>query len=307
MLFRKLPSIEELEDRYGFIDDEYTGLGLPGDELGRYDPGEVLKRIYEWWGDEKEEYLPQYERRTYPEDFWINLEPDEYGRIHRKSWLILLTLSHFHTMGRPRDVQHRGFIGKCIVRGWWDVFSDEHPERRADEWMEVLEEYISEQVDITEYEHWMNHFPAIYRFSRWLTDYSELFLSIDRMGDNPNIRGLLKPRTHQDLQGGGINAPPIERSLGIGACFVVRELKRKQILKGDSVVPFCYVPVKRVRKFLGNLGCEGITENGEIADSKRIYRFLRDNLGEQGAGFFGSYDIPLQVIADSKDLLRMIL
>lgn len=301
LLWRKLPPIEELIDRYIFTEDE--GFVLP--EL--HDPKEILRRIHTWWANTKEDHLAQYEQRTYPDNVFLNLREDDLGHIDRKSWLILFTLSHFHMIGRQKDVQHKGFIERCIRRGWWGVFAKEQPEERADEWMGVLEEYINEQVDISEYEHWMNRFPAIYRFSRWLEEYKDAFLSLDRMENPSDIRGILKTRANEVFQGGGISAPPIEKSLGIGACFVARELRRKKVLKGNHVIPFCYVPVKRVRELFEKLGCKGITESGGIDNSKIIYDFLCQHLGEQRATFLNNYDIPLQVIARGKDVLMMIL
>ncbi len=306
LLLRKLPSIEELiKGRPVFTEDE--DFELPEDELRRHDPEEILQRIHTWWANTKEEHIAQYEQRTYPDNALLDLEEDELGRIDRKSWLILFTLSHFHTIGRQKDVQHKGFLEMCINRGWWDVFSKENPEKRADEWMNVLEEYINEQVDTSEYELWMNRFPTIYRFSRKLEDYKESFLSLDRMETLSDIKRILKTKATEIFQGGGISAPPIERSLGIGACFMLRELKRKQVLKGNQVVPFCYVPVKRVRELFEKLGCEGFIESHGIDNSKKIYDFLCQNLDEQRATFFNNYDIPLQVIAKEQNILKMIL
>ncbi len=305
LLLRKLPSIEELIFRYVFTGDE--DFELPEDELRRHNPEEILQRIYTWWADTKEEHIAQYEQRTYPDNALLDLEEDEFGRIDRKSWMILFTLAHFHTIGRQKDVHHKGFIEMCITRGWWDVFTKEKPEERADEWMNVLEEYINEQVDKSEYELWMNRFPTIYRFSRKLEDYKESFLSLDRMEILPDIKKILKTKAIEIFQGGGISAPPIERSLGIGACFIFRELKRKQILKRNQIIPFCYVPVKRVRDLFQKIGCEGITESDGIYNSKRIHNFLCQNLGEKRSTFLNNYDIPLQVITKEQDLLKMIL
>jgi hypothetical protein len=36
--------------------------------------------------------------------------------------------------------------------------------------------FIAEQVDAQEYEQWMMRFPVIYKLSRYLDDYVELFI-----------------------------------------------------------------------------------------------------------------------------------
>ena len=175
--------------------------------------------------------------------------------------------------------------------------------------MAVLEGYIDNQVDNSEHEQWMNRFPVIYKFSRWLDDYQESFLSINRQQNLSQIQGVLKTRVNPQFQGGGIDAPPIERSLGHGTCFVVRELRRKKVLTKPQVEPFCYVPVERVRNFCTLLGCNGINDQAVIDHSKTIYDFLCMNLGKDRADFDGCYDIPLQILTekDNQGVLRAIL
>ncbi len=305
ILFRKLPSIYDLHRLH--TETVETPYDFFEEELKRRDSKKILQKIHSWWINTKETHLADYESRTYPEGVPLNLAEDGLGNIDRKSWLILFSLAHFHTIGRQQSIQHKGFIEKCLQKGWWDIFSRENPEGRSDEWMGVLEEYIDEQVDLSEYEIWMNRFPAIYKFSRWLEDYKDAFLSIERVQSLSSISGVLKTRVNANFQGGGVSAPPIEKSLGIGACFTLRELKRKQIINGSQAVPFCYVPAKRTREFCEKIGCQGISENGGIENSKAIHRFLCSNLGEAHAEFSNCYDIPLQVAAENEQVLWMIL
>jgi hypothetical protein len=305
ILLRKLPSIKELYRLH--TETAYTPYVLPEEALRRHDSKKILQRIHTWWEREKDTQLSDYESRTYPEGVQLNLNEDDVGRIDRESWLILFCLAHFHTIGRQRDVQHKGFIERCLQKGWWDVFSKANPEKRSDEWMGVLEDYIDEQVERSEYEIWMNRFPAIYKFSRWLEDYKDAFLSIERHLHIPDITGILTTRVNDVFQGGGIDAPPNNNSLGIGACFILRELKRKKIINGKQAVPFCYVPVKRVREFCEKIGCNGLSENGVIENSKVIYHYLCSHLGNDQAEFSNCFDIPLQLVAEKEELLRMIL
>jgi hypothetical protein len=127
------------------------------------------------------------------------------------------------------------------------------------------------------------------------------------MNDFSDISVVLKTRTNPQYQGGGISAPPIEKSLGIGACFTLRELKRKNIINGSFADPLCYVPVKRVRHFFENLGCMDISDNGGIENSKSIHQFLCQNIGEQNVTFSNCFDIPLQIILEKTDIFQTIL
>lgn len=307
ILYRKLRSIEEL--RYQFT--EYSNESLTDLEkcLRGKNPKEVLEKIHTWWLNEKEVSLQEYENKTYPETISIDFSDDDVGRIDRSSWLVIFLLAHLHTMGRQRDTQHKGFIDRCVQRGWWDTFTKPNPEKRSDEWMGVLEGYIDRQMDASEYEQWMNRFPVIYKFSRWLDVYQGVFLSLDQQQEVSNIAGLLKTRVNPQFQGGGYDAPPIERSLGHGACFVVRELRRKKVLTKLQVDPFCFVPVERVRNFCTLLGCNGINDQAVLDHSKMIYDFLCMNLGKDRADFDGCYDIPLQILTEKDNLgvLRAIL
>lgn len=304
ILYRRLKTIEELKSfRFERADEVFPGL----EPLRKQDPKEVLQKIHTWWHQEKNDYLTEYEQKIYPWSFPVHFGADDAGRIDRHSWLALFLLAHLHTMGRQRDEQHRGFIDHCVQQGWWQIFAKTAPKERSDEWMGVLEQYVDAQVDRSEYEQWMNRFPVIYKLSCWLDDYQEAFLSIDRQKDLESLAGILKPRANPQFQGGGISAPPIERSLGHGACFVVRELRRKEILTKAQADPFCYVPVERVRSFCTTLGCQGIEDQAVIDNSRAIHAFLRDNLGEKRSTFAGCYDIPLQIVAGDQNLLQNIL
>lgn len=76
----------------------------------------------------------------------------------------------------------------------------------------------------------MENRSVIYQISRWLTDYVESFRNIDRLRRQFGLDEILAPRTNVDFSGGGPDAPSLRRTLGIGACFVVRELMRFRVL-----------------------------------------------------------------------------
>ncbi|MBW2037364.1 MAG: hypothetical protein JRI41_07785 [Deltaproteobacteria bacterium] len=296
ILYRKLPSIEQLRK----IGD---GLWKGGRRRAKLDPADVLTRIQKWWLKERATLIGQYEKDTYPDARFPDLRESEDGHIDRASWLVLFVLGAFHTLGRSRREQHKGFIRLCQEKGWWDVFAKNTPEARADDWMRVLDEYIDTQIDESEYEIWMNRFPTIYRVARHLDDYREAFLSIDRHDTLSDLGGITVTRVNPLFQGGGISAPPIRRSFGIGACFVVRELKRAGLLKSKIAIPHCYVPVARVRRLMYEMDCDDIDETkGFPEQSKIIHRFLCKHLGENESEFHGSYDIPLQILVERRDL-----
>jgi len=294
VLLRKLSSLEKLR-RLGA--DYFAGISKP-----KIDTSDALVKIYDWWRINGKEQLKKFDRESY-NDHELNLKINEEGEIDRSSWMNLFLLGALHTFGRSQRVQHRGFIQLCKQKGWWNVFTKQNPENHADEWMKVLDEYIDPQIDISEYELWMNYFPTIYKISRYLEDYAEDFCSIDRKNTLPILDKIMISRANPDNQGGGISAPPIKKTFGIGACFIVRELKRNGILTTPVSTPHCYVPVVRVRRLVAYMGCnELLNGQPDVAHSKSIYDFLSLYLGEKEAEFQGSYDIPLQIIAEKPEL-----
>lgn len=303
LLFRSLLSLDDLRG-------SLTVPPLPTDEPKPppLDPSDVLHAIHTWWQREWRTHIPNYERRVYGSlvpDFSMNDDP---GRFDRAAWLTLLLLGAFHTMGRTTSHQHRGFIERCNQRGWWQIFSAERPRERSSEWMLVLEEYFDEQVDKSEYEHWFKHFGSIYRFSLYLDDYVEAFCSLDRSREAGDIyqaiQAILFSGAAAANQGGGIDAPPLDKTLGQGICFVLRELKRKNILRHHGVTPYCFVPVGRVRDLFSRLGAD-VSYGSPLEQSKVIYDFLVEYLGTEKACFDGHYDIPLQIVAEKPDIQEL--
>lgn len=301
LLRRKLSSIESLQNIPFYWDNSFT--------FTKYaDPKSSLQNIYEWWNSNKSDYLKRYETSIYPNGQIPNLKDDEVGSIDRSEWLTMLILGAFHTLGRTKPEQHRSFISLCRNNGWWDIFSAGEPTKRPDEWMRVLDEYINKQVESSPFEQWMNRFPTIYRLARKLDDYAEAFFSIDQQGAEVNVEKTLMPRAFEVFQGGGIDAAPIARTLGMGACFALREMMRSGLLNNGHAFPYCYVPTESVRSLMAGMQCKGL-DNGEsyFTLSKTIHEFLCQKMGKKQARFQNSFDIPLQFVAKDRELQDQLL
>jgi len=242
-----------------------------------------------------------YEEQTYPDYISANsLSEDD-----RSAWLTILMIGSFHTFGRAKPEQHRRFLSLCQKKGWWDIFIQEHPKRHSDKWMGVLYDYIEKQEGGSEFEYWMRLFPTIYKFALKLEDYIELFYSLEQQGENINVQQTMTSKTFSDFQGGGIAAAPIAKTLGMGVPFVLREMMRKDLFNSNEkyIVPYCYVPIGRVRNFFSTMGCNDL-ENDEshITKSKIIHDFLCKHLGDNKAEFNNSFDIPFQYVAGNLEL-----
>jgi hypothetical protein len=144
--------------------------------------------------------------------------------------------------------------------------------------------------------------------SYWLDEYVASFKAIERMRNDFTLDHITRPRTNPAFQGGGPDAPPIKSALGMGACFIIRELSRKGIINNPLAHRFCYVPKESVRNFLIRLGCNDLKdEKDNSTRSKLIYKFLVSHLGtQQRAIFDGSFDLPLLEVSENQMLQEEI-
>jgi hypothetical protein len=134
-------------------------------------------------------------------------------------------------------------------------------------------------------------------------------LSIDRMRGDVSPDHIFNPRANPAFQGGGPDAAPISQVLGIGCCFVLRELAAANVVANPAVHPYCFVPSASVRwlvRMLGGPDLDSVAGPRSV-QSVAIYEFLCDELGRDDATFDGAFDIPLQLLAYDSGLLQRVL
>ena len=266
------------------------------------DPRTALESIERWWQSNAAGQIVKYNRDVYPQGKTPQLkEPweDDFDQSDRSEWLVLFARAAFYRAGRATDAQHRGFIEMSQRRGYWSVYSAENPKSRADEWMGVLGQFCDDQVDTDTWEHWMRFFPHLYKLSCGLKDFAELFLRLNDEVEDYDLNLVLTSRGDSAQAGGGISAPP--PSLGIGACFVVRELLRFRKLHNQSAHRHAFVPARGVRELLIRLGLR-VDNTADVVVSGQIYDELVRYLDPDRATFGMAFDIPFQIIAANSDL-----
>ena len=302
LLYKALKSTEETKSAF-LVEEPAVARRAPSP----IDAQSALDRVFSWWEAERLERIAEYREQTYPRGRKLELteewDDDSPNGESRSDWLTLLVLGSLHTMGRSRPEQHRGFIERCEDRGWWDVFRQPKPHEAPDRWMAVLDQYVQEQIDDNEYEQWVRQFPVIYKLARYLDEYAELLRGLDRYPEEPRLDVAFSPRADSHQQGGGVDAPPLAKTLGIGSNFVVRELMRFRVITNTDLDCHAYVPSRRVRQFLAWMGWVQPTEGQErLLASKSIHNFLTGYLGAERARFCGDYDIPLIFVAGRPEL-----
>ena len=285
-------------------DSPQNPIGLP--------PQDCLRSVHEWWNTVRNEkqsnfngrsFLEEYEHRTYPSWF----RPDERlsESDNRESWMTLLLLGLFHTQGRATTHQHKGFLEQLRTDGWFELFIGEGSDHLR--WMQSVEKYLDDQVGDALYLHWMRQFVGIYQLNRHLEDYAEQFLAIQRIGKPFSLDEVTNSRTSTQQQGGGRDTPPLAKQLGLGACFVVRELVRKKVLTRHYAHEHCFVPTRRVRSLFQKLGCEDLEQQvNRWEASKTIYKFLCTYMAAEERDFCNDFDLPFQFIADSEALQELL-
>lgn len=281
----------------GIRDGNYGEQQLPCSAERTFVPPvkDILMNIYKYWKDNNRNIICRYEKENYPDGKPLELNSDFYSNDidDRRKWMILFIRATMFTMGRTKPEQHREFVNLCINRGWLNVFAS--PQINASEWVDILRDYLEDPKLNTTFYQWVKQFVSIFQIANWLKDYVEAFLYIDRLLKPFPIDYITDTRCNPEFQGGGPSAPSLTKTFGMGACFVIRELTRFGIIKNPYSYPHCYVPSRKLRIFLSQLGCKGL--NGgyytKAQLSERIYTFLNMHMGDEKATFDLSFDIPL--------------
>jgi hypothetical protein len=305
----------EIRLRLGRLPTEEI-LGPPPVKLEDPEPTAIdakacLVNIYKWWMEHRSKLLPEYERHVFPfpieRETLIDAGHDEIEQ--RKQWMALFMLGICHTIGGFRFRQHRGFIQLCNTKGILRQLADRSVPPGA--WHQKLLDYVdSVNGDTIEYHHWLKQMVGASMISRWLDVYRRTFQAADKMSFDFGLGDITCPRTSSHFRGAGpaFSAPPLRQVLGMGACFVMRELARRQILQNRRCFRFCYVPHERTRILLTRLGCTGLRDTKDRgAQSERIYEFLCEKVGMEMATFDLAFDIPflmLEYFGKQKKLQR---
>ena len=254
----------------------------------------ALQKIAQWWSVNQAEKAAKYRNQMFPWVLQLGFD-SETGVYNQRDWFTLFSVGAFQGMGRTSEGQHRSFVELCEQKGWWGIFVETDPKEYPEEWMRIIESYAESQLEDEEWMLWIGQFPKMYRLRRWLNDYVDLFLSMDRFYDDFALEQLLAPRANPHFQGGGVDAPPLKRTLKIGSHIVVRELLNQGVITSELAVPHAFAPIERIKLFFHAFG-------RDVQTSNDIYDVLVKELGEQAAKFGGDYDIPLRMVVSDVSL-----
>ena len=292
----------------------------PPRQMPTIDARRILLDLHSWWGKNGVEWEREYERRTYafgkaPK---LSCNPKLDDLPQRKDWLSLMLLGVCHTIGRTKAEQHKGFLQICHQSNWLDTFAAR--ESSAVEWFDLLESYLDRPRSEIKYYQWAKLFVPIFHLSRWLDDYVTQARSMNRK-ERFTLNQIFAPRLDARAGGGGRDAPSSNSALGIGACFVARELCRLGVVSSEFAHEHCYVPSARIRNLIDTIaGTPQFADNEPTPQrSVRIFQFLSKTFGERGeelarfriSGSVSTdrcgFDLPLIALCEDDDLRQKLL
>ena len=222
----------------------------------------------------------------------------------------MFALSCYQLFGWRQDDQHRGFIESGWREGWWAELAHSEPPGNIQPWLDRLERWSAPRFDET-YHQWQRTLVDLYTIARGLDVYVELIRRFPQFVAKHGLKSLdviLRPSQSLLAQEMGIDAGPIDRALGIGANWLIRELSRNRVRNSDEaewMAPYCWAPTKRVRAFLTALDPNlHLTANKDVSWNM-IYRCVIDHIGADRASFGGDYDLPLQIVTRTQFRKRL--
>ena len=271
----------------------YAHIGGSTPELH---PTEGLADVLEWWDRVKAEERLRYHKEAYPSV----LNVSSLGQEDRVSWFTLFALACFRSYGRTTEAQHRGFVDRAVQDGWWAELAESRPPDDTRVWLGRLQAWsrADQSGQDEEFGMWRSSLVALYSVARWLDEYVRLMQNLPKIVQDSSgrvsLRDILNPTYSPSVQKLGVDAAPLARTVGMGVNWMIRELIRGGIyVRGGPMAPYAWMSSRRVRTFLERLGLSDLPGNAD--DSRRIYEFVVEEIGEEAAEFDGDYDLPLQL------------
>jgi hypothetical protein len=263
----------------------------------RPEPATVLATIHAWWHTESTDLRASYVEKAYPESF----SPSQLRESQdRTAWFTMFALACFQSFGRTQDEQHKSFIETGIREGWWQELSESRPPDEVQSWLERLERWSAPEQFDQQYLTWRRTFVDLYSVARWLDEYREITVKLPRIIEEHGVislNGALQPSYWPPAMRLSIDAAPINRSLGIGMNWMIRELLRHGTYEPHDehlMIPYVWAPSQRVRTLLNELGAD-VGERADKEASRAICDFVTKYLGDDRR-FDGDFDLPLQLI-----------
>jgi hypothetical protein len=268
-------------------------------------PKDAFSRLTKWWTKECEFYSNDYDSRTYPSPFPGKLLwPNEDGwdeDENREGWLLLFIQASLTSLGFNRIGRDKNFMQFLVDQNWLRVLLNSGSDKEAV--IRKIDNYVNHYVQKTEYHFQMRQFLSFLVSGKYLEEFVRSLQFANEDDSQSRFNHVLTPKADSNNQGLDINAPPLADMLGIGYCFLLRELFRKKRLTAKSGFPFAFTPTRRVRRL-----CEalfGVQNLPWRQSSQAIFENLKLLGGDPT--FQLCFDLPLELLATDQQLRKVVL
>ncbi|MEG8026395.1 hypothetical protein QP162_22130 [Sphingomonas aurantiaca] len=263
-----------------------------------YDPADFLSAIHAWWVENRATEIPRYDQRSYPEDFDFTLLSLEDA----SAWFTMFALAIFQTLGRTQEPQGRSFVESAMRGGWWDELAEFARTEDVAPWVARLEAWSDPEAGDQTFLSWRRCFVDLYAVAKYLPEYIRLIRELPRMIDDEGpiaLQSLMRPYQSPIAARMDITAASIDRSLGMGLNWLLRELIRHDVfdnLEKQAVHPYGWTASRRARRLLRQATIE-LGVPGRMDDSRNEFAEIVNTIGPDLALFEGDLDLPLQLIS----------
>jgi hypothetical protein len=270
-------------------------------------PEVVLGAIHNWWTLEGADERDTYAAHVYPESFSPSGLRETSDRV---GWFTMFALACFQSFGRTQDEQHRSFIEAGWRDGWWLELAESRPPDDVQSWLDRLKSWSGPEQFYQNFLTWRRSFVDLYTLTRWLDVYIELICKLPRMIEERgpiSLNDILQPSYSPVVMRLGLDAAPLNRSLGAGMNWMIRELLRQGVYqpRDESLMaPYCWASSQRVRDLLNALGA-GVNQWADTETTRSVYKFVLQHIGVERARFAGDFDLPLQLITRGRNRIAL--
>ena len=274
---------------------------------------DAFRLVSEWWEREQVKWVAIYQQKTYPsgfpgklpwagEDDWdVAAQPSAQSR-----WLILFIHAALVPLGFNKIGRDQNFTQFLVSKNWLDVLAKVSDE--PDALLAALDKYLNGAIQNTQFHFQMRQFIAFYAVARNLESFLHSLRAAEDSTQPESFNLVFSPNANPGLSGTGITAPPLRGMLGMGTCQLLRELYRLKRLKNHNGYRFAFTPIRKVRRLCTQLF--GIQEGLSGASaSEAIFTELNEMGSSLGLDptFSHCFDLPLQILAENKELRTTVL
>ncbi|RYY08905.1 MAG: hypothetical protein EON55_19455 [Alphaproteobacteria bacterium] len=242
--------------------------------------------------------VPRYVDSLYPEDF----DFDPLRANDATAWFTMFALAVFHTLGRTQEEQAQAFIRRAEADGWWSDLADLATSADQQAWIDRLEEWSDPSAGEQFFISWRRCLVDLYAIARFLPEFIRIVRSLPaiiRAEGDVSLRGLARPSQSAIIAAMGINAATIDKSMGMGFNWLIRELVRNGVYPAADrhlMHRYCWSASRRVRRLLRCADLR-IGPPGDMDLSGEEFDEIVASIGLPDALFGGDLDLPLQLIA----------